>query len=414
MLIPRVQTLLREKLGFDASSVSVGVFADAIRDRMLACQVTDPHAYGALLRTGRELQELINAVVVPETWFFRDCEPFRLLQRHVADNWWRRSGETLRVLSIPCSTGEEPYSIAMTLLDAGLGALNCAIDAVDVSTRALGIAQQAIYGARAFRESDLSFRDRYFEPASDGKQYALDTRVRQLVAFAHGNVLDPAFADRVPYDVVCCRNLLIYLDRPGRETALRTLERLLKPGGLLFLGHAETPEGHRPSFESVRHRGAFAYRKVAPRPGADRPPPVPTAARRPAAVSPRRAGPRVAATRAGGKPSHRPVEAPTGAALDEVRRLADEGKLQEAALACAGHLQTNQTDADAHCLRGVILEAAGRVEEAEASYRKALYLDREHHEAIWHLVLLLEGKGRQAQADVLRQRAARLRPHAGA
>src|SRR5438132_14277425 len=133
-----IQDILREKLGLDASTVPPSVIDGAVRDRMAVCKVTDETAYEALLRQGAELQELINAVVVPETWFFRDSEPFRLLQKHAIDKWWpQHPGGKLRILSIACATGEEPYSIAMALLDAGLSALHCEIDAVDVSTRSL-------------------------------------------------------------------------------------------------------------------------------------------------------------------------------------------------------------------------------------------------------------------------------------
>lgn len=404
-----IQDILRQKLGLDASTIGPGVIASAVHDRMAACKLTDAAAYEALLRQGTELQELINAVVIPETWFFRDSEPFRLLQKHAIDKWWPRdpSGK-LRILSIACSTGEEPYSIAMALLDAGLTALNCEIDAVDISTRSLGIARNAVYAPWSFRSQDLSFRERYFSPLADGsKEYKLDSNVGRIVNFIHGNILDPLFfANREPYDVLFCRNLLIYFDREGRQAAIRTFDRLLKPDGLLFVGHAETLEALSETFESARHPHAFAYRKASRKTPRE---PVRTSS----AVETSRARlvrPRAEVQPARHAPERNPAREP---ALNEARRLADQGKLREAAIVCERQLAQTPADADAHCLMGIILEALGDQAHAETCYRRSLYLNSQHQEALWHLILLLEGKGERAQAEVLRQRVGRLKARAG-
>ena len=403
-----IQDILRERLGLDASTIPPNVIDGAVRDRMAVCKVTDATAYEALLRQGKELQELINAVVIPETWFFRDSEPFRLLQKHAVEKWWpSHPAGKLRILSIACSTGEEPYSIAMALLDAGLTVLNYEIDAVDISTRALGIARHAVYAPWSFRSQDLSFRDRYFSPLADGsKQYKLDSNIKRVVTFIQGNILDPLFfANQEPYDVVFCRNLLIYFDRQGRREAIRTFERLLKPEGLLFVGHAETLEALSETFESIKHRFAFAYRKASRKPA--------KALREPAQTSRavETSHSRPVRTRVQVPPPHSGAEINSAreSDLDEARRFADQGKLREAAILCERQLAQTPADADAHCLMGIILEAIGNRGNAEACYQRALYLNSQHQEALWHLILLLEGKGERAQAEVLRQRAGRLK-----
>jgi chemotaxis protein methyltransferase WspC len=405
MLTKGIEDLLRERLGFDASTVGPGVIDTALRDRMAACKLTDVAAYESLLRQSTEFQELINAVVIPETWFFRDGEPFRLLQKHVLEKWWPHNpGRKLRILSAPCSTGEEPYSIAMALLDAGLNVLSYEIDAVDISTRSLGIARNAVYSPWSFRSQDLSFRERYFSPLGDGsKQYKLNGNVKQIVNFIHGNILDPLFfANREPYDVVFCRNLLIYFDRQGRQASIQTFERLLKADGILFVGHAETLEAVSEAFESIRHPRAFAYRKARK-----------TA---PTVREPRQTSRLVETPRP--RRHSRQVESPEAAPqnnsaqsrpLDEARRLADQGKLRDAAILCERQLAQIPADADAHCLMGIILEAGGDRSNAEACYQRSLYLNSHHQEALWHLILLLEGKGERSQAEVLRQRAERLK-----
>jgi chemotaxis protein methyltransferase WspC len=405
----RIRDILREKLGLDASTIGPGVVDHVVRDRMAACKVTDAMAYEALLRQGTELQELINAVVIPETWFFRDSEPFRLLQKHATGNWWPQNpAGKFRILSIPCSTGEEPYSIAMALSDSGLTALNYEIDAVDISTRALGIARHGVYAPWSFRSQELSFRDRYFSPLADGsKQYKLDSNIRRTVNFIQGNILDPLFfANQPPYDAVFCRNLLIYFDGQGREAAIRTLERLLKHDGLLFVGHAESLEAMSEVFEPIRHRFAFAYRKASRKaPTTSRREPVQTSRTvKTAPSAPIRPRVQVQPSRPG--PENNSAKE---SALVEARRLADQGKLRDAAILCERRLVQTPADADAHCLMGIISEASGDRGKAEACYQRSLYLNSQHQEALWHLILLLESKGEHAQAEVLRQRIERLK-----
>ena len=128
-----IEALLRQKIGLDANSIGSRTIARAVEQRQIACGLPDRAAYLRHLQTvARELEELIETVVVPETWFFRDTEPFVYLNQYVRSEWLKANFSILRVLSVPCSTGEEPYSIAMTLLDSGLNPTQFCIDAVDV------------------------------------------------------------------------------------------------------------------------------------------------------------------------------------------------------------------------------------------------------------------------------------------
>ncbi|PYR25924.1 MAG: methyltransferase, partial [Acidobacteria bacterium] len=139
-----------------------------------------------------ELQELIDAVVVPETWFFRDRESFLALARLVREEWLRSPwAGVLRLLSLPCSTGEEPYSMAMALLEAAVPADRFRIDALDISTRALAQAGRAVYGRNSFRGDELGFRDRHFETAA--QNYRVSETVRQRVRLQQGNLFAAVF-----------------------------------------------------------------------------------------------------------------------------------------------------------------------------------------------------------------------------
>lgn len=205
MSLLRFEAFLKEVMGLDTASVGSATIERAVKERAAASRLKDLEAYWQCLNASpSERQALIEAVVVPETWFFRDPGAFRALASLAAT----RRLSPLRVLSMPCSTGEEPYSIAMALLDASVDPARLTIDAVDISARALDAARQGVYRKNSFRSSDQAFRDRFF----DGDQ--LDEHVRAQVCFHQGNLfaLDgvlPAAA----YDAIFCRNLLIYLDR---------------------------------------------------------------------------------------------------------------------------------------------------------------------------------------------------------
>ena len=176
---------------------------------MRARTVESQDAYwDLLLRSREELQHLIETVVVPETWFFRDPQAFPAMTAAAVQLRSKDMSRPLRLLSLPCSTGEEPYTMAMALLDAGLPSRAFRIDGVDISTHSLGRARAGAFGRNSFRSRDLTFRDRHFEPVERG--FRIRDTVRTPVHFHQGNMLDRDFlANADPYDVVFCRNLLI-------------------------------------------------------------------------------------------------------------------------------------------------------------------------------------------------------------
>ena len=250
-------------MGLDSASVGSSTIEMAVRLRMAGAGIPNREEYWQRVRNSNdELQELIETVVVPETWFFRDREAFAVLARMVMENWLPlHATAAVRVLSVPCSTGEEPYSIVMALLDGGLARERILVDALDISARALARAKKAEYGANSFRGEDLTFRDRYFTP--DAKGYLAAKWLPPMVNFRQGNLLspDPSFGQE-PYDVVFCRNLLIYFDRSTQSRIMQILGSLLSPNGFLFVGGAETYLASRSGFTSVNQSMSFAFRKA--------------------------------------------------------------------------------------------------------------------------------------------------------
>jgi len=414
------EQLLKQAMGLDAASIGSAVVRRAVQERLAACQLPDAQAYWERLGSSApELQELIEAVVVPETWFFRDPASFAALARLLGEGGRATQGlMDLRLLSVPCATGEEPYSMAMALLDAGYPESALRIDAVDISTRALARAQRAVYGRNSFRGSDLAFRDRYFVEIAGG--HSPVDAVRRPVRFRHGNLLEGLTSEAELYDVIFCRNVLIYFDRATQDRAIAVLKRLLKPRGWLFVGPSETALLSDHGFISAKLPLAFAFHKGPAAVGDTKMlravHATDTPARRPTPVAaaplPPAARPRLVPTPAATPRPPAPAEVPTG--IDRARRLADQGHLAEAAAHCEAHLRQHGPSAEAFHLLGLVRDASGNAEDAAEQYRKALYLEPDHHEALIHLALLLRKRGDESGAQRLQRRASRLHQGGGA
>ncbi|MFO0928241.1 MAG: protein-glutamate O-methyltransferase CheR [Gemmataceae bacterium] len=234
MNLTAVLDLLRERTGIDPDTLGAGAVPAAVRARLHRIGERDAAAYACRLRAdAAEFARLVDEVVVPETWFFRGGDLFWHLADHV-----RAAAAPVRVLSLPCSTGEEPYSLAIALTERGVPPARWSIEAVDLSGRHVEQARRGVYRAFSFRQLPTSLRDRYFSPAGDDWQ--LSPAIRTAVQFRVGNILEPALLGVVgPFDLVFCRNLFIYLGRDARRRAVDTVAGLVRDGGLLCLGHAD-------------------------------------------------------------------------------------------------------------------------------------------------------------------------------
>ncbi len=415
MAFARFERLLKDTMGLDAASVGPSAIASAVRERLSACNLKGANAYWDYVRASdAELQELVEAAVVTETWFFRDRHAFGWLGRAASEGWLpAHPDRVLRLLSLPSSTGEEPYSMAMTLIDAGVPASRFRIDAIDISGRALARAERGVYGKNSFRENDPSFRERHFDLTASG--YRIRDTVREPVQFQQGNLLASSFLpDAEPYDVIFCRNVLIYFDRGTQDRAVTLLERLLAATGVLFVAPPETGVVLSRDFVSIKEPLAFGFRK----PGAaiEEPPPIATRAVRQHPVPPPAVSPAAlpARRRAVAPAAHAPAaetarEIETTVGLDQATQLAGQGRFTEASACCERYLHEHGPTAGAFHLLGLVQEATGNAAQAAAYYRKALYLEPHREEVLIHLALLLEKQDNAEEAKVLRNRARRLR-----
>jgi len=410
-LDPRFEQLLKDKIGLDAITVGASVIERAVQRCMANVPGRDIEAYWrALQQSEVEQQALIEAVIVPETWFFRYPESFatlaRLAARRVAE---LKGSRPLRLLSLPCSTGEEPYSIAMCLLDAGVPAEQFQVEALDVSPASIERATEGRYGRNSFRGESLAFRNRYF--TADGNHYLVNERVRRQVRFQTGNLLETGLLGAMAaYDVVFCRNLLIYFDRPTQEQVFEVLKRLTRDDGLLFIGPAEAGLFTRMGMQSLGIPLAFAFR-------------LPSAAEAASAAAvaspvPRRPLPAPVSL---AKPAPRPLTSlpPTSIAAAPVARddgaeqraqiatLANQGRSAEARRLCEAYLASHAPSAEVFYWLGLLSDVDNDPATAQAFYRKALYLEPQHPAALAQLAALLAAQGDRAGAQRLQARAQR-------
>lgn len=452
-----IEGLLRRHIGLNPATIGAAQVARAVRLRMKHHGLQQPAAYHELLTTsGQELEHLIESVVVTETWFFRDHEPFhafaRLAQARISLNpespgsraspdqqtqqsraptdhhpgpgsgaSCEPSAGPLRVLSLPCASGEEPYSLAMALLDAGVTETAFAIHAADISSKALATAQRAVYGKNSFRGHSLEFRDRHFRPRSEG--YVLNPAIRRCVKFARGNILDAEFMDGTgPFDFIFCRNLLIYFDPAMQVLALSKLHRLLAADGVLFVGSAEVPLVLTSGFVSAGVPMAFACHKAS-KPGDNRA----TGGEARLSLDPEipksqalRGEPKPLETRGGdaaspsdrrGRPALPDLRSSPLDPLELAHQHADAGCFAEAVAICNRHLADEGPTAQVFYLLGRIKDAQNDA-AAIALYRKALYLEPNHYQALLHIARALEKSGDVEPARLYQRRAQRARSKA--
>lgn len=223
--------------------------------------------YFTLLRfqaSGEELQHLTNLMTVNETYFFREEYQFKcLVESILPDIGTRKSKDTpIRIWVIPSSSGEEAYSIAIYLLEywTGINDWDIEIISSDIDTRILGQARQGLYSARSVQALPANLLLRYFKRGDDG--YQINDDLRQSVEFTRVNLSERADTRAYRnFDVIFCRNLLIYFDDVSRKAAAETFFDALKPGGYVCLGHSESMSRISALYKVRKFPEAIVYQK---------------------------------------------------------------------------------------------------------------------------------------------------------
>jgi len=236
-------------------------------ERMVATESGSFPSYFARLRTdaNREIELFVNAFTVNETYFYREdyqlkCLSTDLLAERVRNN---PRSKAIRIWCAPCSTGEEPYSVALWLLEHWPLVDDYEIEIVgsDIDTQVLDAARAGVFGKRALMRLPADVVEKYFVPAGDDKWQILDD-LRESVQFSAVNLVEPEETRlHGQFDVIFCRNVLIYFDDASRRVAAENLYENLLPGGFICLGHTESMSRISPLFEVRRFTDAIVYQR---------------------------------------------------------------------------------------------------------------------------------------------------------
>ncbi len=242
--------------GISLSEGKVGLVRSRVGKRMRTLNIAGYDEYFQHIvedPTGEEIIHLLDVISTNVTSFFREESHFQLLAQ-VLRRWGPEQCSRLRLWSTACSTGEEPYTMAMTVLEATAGRpVDLKILATDLSTRVLDRARSGLYGADRAAGIPRPLRDKYFirEPKHPSI-YRVGPELRRTVTFARLNLAQVPFPMSGPFDVIFCRNVMIYFDADVRRRLLAQIQRLLRPGGYLFVGHSESLSGLTPGLKSVQ------------------------------------------------------------------------------------------------------------------------------------------------------------------
>jgi chemotaxis protein methyltransferase CheR len=255
------------RIVYERSRIHLGkdkktLVSSRLAKRLRQLQLRSYHEYCELLRSTageEELRFLIDRISTNHTHFFREIKHFEFLRDTALPQWQSahaRSAEPLRLWSAASSSGEEPYSLAIWLAEhlAPAASGRWLIEGTDISTRVLGLANQAVYDEERLQGVSDALLRRHFQKGVGNRQgqFRVKEELRERVRFHHLNLLQGEYPFHVPFDIIFCRNVMIYFDKPTQEDLVRRLADKLVPGGHLMVGHSESLSGIKHSLRLVQ------------------------------------------------------------------------------------------------------------------------------------------------------------------
>ena len=266
----RLRSLICERTGICFRDNKRYLLESRVRLRLAACEVTSYEAYVRYLEQEddpNELMQLINAVTINETSFFRHPAQFDALEQELLPRLvtqrQREGKQTVRLWSAACSAGDEAYTLAIIIrerVQKRFPRMKFEIVGTDIDTEVLAAARAGRYRARAVRNVPTAYLHKFFN--RNDETYVLDPVIRQMVTFKRLNLADQQAMQRMRgFDIIMCANVLIYFDAPAKNRVLQALRFALHPGGYLFVGGSETLGDTAGAFVPVRSEGAIAYRR---------------------------------------------------------------------------------------------------------------------------------------------------------
>lgn len=259
-----LRDLIHERTGMFFDAERIDLMIDKLRERVMQRGCRSYLDYFYILKydenAAEEWLRLIDVFSVQETYFWREYSQINALVRVIAPAWFREHAQPLRIWSAACATGEEPYSIAMAIEEAGLGHLPVEIHASDASEIALERARAGLYRERSFRALAPELREKYFTRVGD--LWKLDARIMARVQFSRANLV--AASEATPLagvSVIFCRNVFIYFSPEAIRRTIRLFAAHLREPGYLFVGSSESLLKLTDDFELQELGDAFVYKR---------------------------------------------------------------------------------------------------------------------------------------------------------
>lgn len=398
-VVDRFRAFLGQRLGWAFEPARLGHLLEVLEARS-SHHGGDPSAYvGALERapTSEELRALARDLTVTETYFFRNRQQFLALRHILESEYSRAEQRPARMLSAGCASGEEPYSLAVLQHEVFSGP-QPPIVAMDVNVAGIERARSGRFSAWSLRETEREHIERWFEPS--GKSFVIGDSIRRSVRFAEGNLMvdDAELFGRQSYDVIFCRNVLMYFTPENCQRAVERLARALVPGGYLFLGSAETLRGISEQFQLCHSHDAFYYKRRELVESA----PIGQADPSNWVEGIERAAERVKALgSAGGKEAGSisvDVDAPLPPNLQVALQLLVRERFVEALALVRGALPCQASNLDALLLEAVLLASTGELSAAAQACERLLASDELCAGAHYVLALCAAGQDRPQAA----------------
>ncbi len=254
--LENIRELVYEKSGIKLDRSKESLIRARIGKRMRSMGVSDHREYLKMViedNSGQEIIHLLNAISTNVTSFFRGIDHFEFLAK-LMEEWVSDGQIRFRIWSAACSSGEEPYSMGMSILHTVNNSIDCKILATDISTGVLQKAQEGIYNSEKVNHIPKLLKNKYLEKidGSEDAVYKVKNFLKDIIVFRRLNLSKTPFPMRGPMDVVFCRNVMIYFDINTRKQLIHEIYRLLKPHGYLFVGHAESLIGLATGFRAIR------------------------------------------------------------------------------------------------------------------------------------------------------------------
>ena len=398
-----IKEILRTKIGLNTSSIDSSYFNSTLLNFMEAIDCESTNELFDLLKLNQtKLVSFAEYFLEKSSWFFRDKETFNVLAEFI--NFQIKETDKIRILSMGCGTGEEPYSIAMSLVESGFNPKNFIVEAIDISPTVIEIARQALYNDNSFKDTDIRLKEKYFQQAED--IYILHPQIAQLVNFYKGNFIEQNFfAGRQHYDIIFAKNIFNFLTRDATMKLVNNILLVLSDSGILVATENEIDKFYTGQFQKTVY-GETILKKINQENSIRQNEKIRGTKKRHTSklftnILKFKKSHVMPYINAKGMPAN---NFPLNSRIREIQQMLHSGLYENALENCNELIKEDSQNADIYYWMGYINEAMNDLNKAEDFYHKALYIEPEHYEAIVKLIIIFESKGWTDKADLLKKR----------